>query len=185
MHNHPPKIFCFIKDYDEKYIKRIPKNIAIIYRNYKKKININEIYKIKNLCKKINKKFFISNNIKIALNMNLDGVYIPSFNKELKINYFLKKKKFIVLGSAHNIKEIREKELQNVNYIFLSPVFTTKKTKKFLGIYKFNNLAKHTNKKIICLGGIKKKNLNKIKLLDIYGISSISLFKQNIKYINI
>ena len=95
MHNHPPKIFCFIKDYDEKYIKRITKNIAIIYRNYKKKININEIYKIKNLCKKINKKFFISNNIKIALNMNLDGVYIPSINKELKINYFLKKKKIL------------------------------------------------------------------------------------------
>ena len=138
---------------------------------------------LKDFCKKKGCKFYLSNNIKLALKLNLDGVYIPSFNKELKINYFLKKKKFIVLGSAHNIKEIREKELQNVNYIFLSPVFNTKKSKKFLGIYKFNNLAKHTNKKIICLGGIKKKNLNKIKLLNVYGLSSISLFKENIKNI--
>ena len=108
---------------------------------------------------------------------------MPSFNKELKINYFIKKKKFKILGSAHNIKEIRQKELQKVNCIFLSPIFMTDKSKNFLGINKFNNLTKHTNKKIVCLGGIKKKNLNKIKLLNVYGLSSISLFKENIKYI--
>ena len=119
------------------------------------------------------------------MQLNLDGVYIPSFNKELKINYFAKKKKFKILGSAHNISEIRQKEKQRVNCIFLSPVFITKKTNKFLGIHKFNNLANYTSKKIICLGGIKKNNLKKIKLLNTYGLSSVSLFKQNIKYISI
>ena len=183
MHNQLPKIFCFIQGFDEKYIKRIPKNIAIIYRNYKKKINKNEILKIKNLCRKNNKKFFISNNIKIALELNLDGIYIPSFNSELKINYFIKKKNFKILGSAHNIKEIRNKELQKVNCIFLSPIFITKKSNRFLGIQKFNNLANHTKTKVICLGGIKKNNLKKIKLLNAYGLSSVSLFKQNIKYV--
>ena len=68
--------------------------------------------------------------------------------------------------------------------IFLSPVFTTKKSNKFLGICKFNNLVKLTSKKIVCLGGIKKNNLKKIKLLNTYGFSSVSLFKQNIKYIS-
>ena len=184
MHNQLPKIFCFIQGFDEKYIKRIPKNIAIIYRNYSKIINKYEITKIKSLCKKDNRKFFLANNIKVAIQLNLDGVYIPSFNKELKINYFIKKKNFIILGSAHNIIEIRQKELQKVNCIFLSPIFITKKSNKFLGIHKFNNLANYTKKKIICLGGINKNNLKKIKLLNIYGFSSVSLFKQNIKYIN-
>lgn len=184
MHYQLPKIFCFISKYQENYIKRLQKNIAIIYRNYNKNINKREIIKIKNLCKKTNKKFFLSNNIKIAINLDLDGVYIPSFNKEFRTNYFIKKKKFKILGSAHNIKEIRLKELQKVSCIFLSPLFITKKSNKFLGIYKFNNLTKFTNRKIICLGGIKKNNLNKIRLLNIYGFSSISLFKQNIKYIN-
>ena len=114
----------------------------------------------------------------------MDGVYIPSFNKELKINYFTKKKNFIILGSAHNIIEIRQKELQKVNCIFLSPIFITKKSNKFLGIHKFNNLTNYTKKKIICLGGIKKNNLKKIKLLNTYGFSSVSLFRQNIKYIS-
>ena len=121
----------------------------------------------------------------MALQLDLDGVYIPSFNKDLKINFYTKKKKFKILGSAHNLTEIRQKELQNVNCIFLSPVFITKKNNNFLGIQKFNNLTKYTNKKIICLGGIKKNNLNKTKLLNTYGFSSISFFKQNIKYISL
>ena len=36
----------------------------------------------------------------------------------------------------------------NIDYI--------EKTNNFLGIQKFNNLTKYTNRKIICLGGIKK-----------------------------
>ena len=184
MHNLLPKIFCFIQEYEEDYIKRLPKNIGIIYRNYKKNINKNEILKIKKICKKNNKKFFLSNHIKIALELNLDGVYIPSFNRELKINYYTKKKKFKIIGSAHNLNEIRQKERQKVSCIFLSPLFITEKSNKFLGIYKFNNLKKLTNKKIICLGGIRKNNLKKIKLLNTYGFSSVSLFKQNIKYIS-
>ena len=183
MHDQLPKVFCFINNYKKSYIKRLPKNTAIIYRNYNKNINKAEITKIKTLCKKDNRKFFLANNIKIAIQLNLDGVYIPSFNKELKINYFTKKKKFKILGSAHNISEIRQKENQRVNCIFLSPVFITKKSNKFLGIYKFNNLANLTSKKIVCLGGIKKNNLKKIKLLNTYGFSSVSLFRQNIEYI--
>ena len=119
------------------------------------------------------------------MQLNLDGVYIPSFNKDLKINYFTKKKNFQILGSAHNILQIRQKERQRVNCIFLSPIFSTKKTNNFLGIQKFNNLSNYTKKKIISLGGIKKNNLNKIKLINAYGFSSVSLFEENIKYIRI
>ena len=98
MHYQLPKIFCFISKYQENYIKRLQKNIAIIYRNYNKNINKTEITKIKTLCKKDNRKFFLANNVKIAIQLNLDGVYIPSFNKELKVNFFNKKKKFKILG---------------------------------------------------------------------------------------
>tara|TARA_Y100001970_G_scaffold17356_1_gene19608 strand:- start:17 stop:574 length:558 start_codon:yes stop_codon:yes gene_type:complete len=185
MHDPLPKIFCFISNYRENYIKRLPKDIAIIYRNYEKNINKNEIYKIKNLCKRNKRKFFLSNNIKVALQFNLDGAYIPSFNKDLKVNCYAKKKNFIILGSAHNIMQIRQKELQKVSGLFLSPIFQIKKTNKFLGIQKFNNLTNFTKKKVICLGGINKKNLSKIKLINAYGFSSVSLFKNNFKYIRI
>ena len=178
MHNDLPKIYCFIDEYNKEYIKKLSKNIAIIYRNYNKKINISLVKDIKQFCKINRRKFFLANNIKIAIKLNLDGVYIPSFNKKNEINYYNKKRNFIVLGSAHNLKEIRIKEKQKVNCIFLSPIFYIKKSKKSLGIQKFNFLPNYTKKKIICLGGLNKKNMKKIKLLNIYGIASISLFKK-------
>ena len=83
-------------------------------------------------------KFYLSNNYKIALKLNLDGAYIPSFNKDFRhLNYY-KKLRFKILGSAHNIKEIRLKESQGVSFIFISSIF--KKNKNFLGFIILSNL---------------------------------------------
>ena len=109
----------------------------------------------------------------------MDGVYIPSFNKQINVNCYSRKKKFKILGSAHNIPEIRIKELQGVNCIFLSPVFLVKKSKNFLGIHKFNALTNYTKKKVVCLGGINSSNLKKINLTKSKGIAAISWIKKN------
>ena len=95
---------------------------------------------------------------------------------DFSINNFSLKKNFEILGSAHSLKEIRIKEKQNVNYIFLSPIFYSSKSKRNLGIYRFNNLRKLTNKKIVALGGIKITNLNLLKKMNISNAASISLF---------
>ena len=116
----------------------------------------------------------MSNNYNLALKLDLDGVYIPSFNSDLKHLNYPKKKNFIVLGSAHNIKEIRIKEMQKVDAIFIASLFNEKKN--FLGINKFLNLIKFTKIKIIALGGINDKNLNKLPLLNINGYAGISFF---------
>ena len=44
-------------------------------------------------CKKKKIKFFLSNEIKLALKLDLDGVYLPSFNKCLRVNLHNAKKK--------------------------------------------------------------------------------------------
>ena len=74
-----------------------------------------------------------------------------------------------------NIREIKIKELQKANLIFLSSIF--KKNKNFLGINKFNNLKKITKTKIIALGGISKKNIKRLKILNCFGFAGISYFK--------
>lgn len=170
--------FCFIENYDVDLINVLPKKTSIIYRNYNNHTDIETIINIKKICKKKGYKFYLSNNIKLALKLNLDGSYIPSFNKDLRINSYQFKNKFKILGSAHNLKEIRIKELQKVEYLFLSPLFLTKKNDKKLGLYKFMNLSKISNKKIICLGGINKNNIRQINLIKPYGIASISFFKK-------
>jgi len=184
MHKNLPKYYYFIDKFEKDDIKNINKNIAIIYRNYSKKIDINLIQNIKKKLKKLKIKFFLANNIKLAIRLDLDGVYIPSYNTELKINSFSKRKKFLIMGSAHNLKEIKIKEKQGAQIIFLSPLFKTNKTNKFLGSIKFNILSKMTDKKLIALGGINQTNIQKLFLLNAYGFASIS-FLRNADKLNI
>ena len=175
MHNKTLNRYYFIKKFDQSHIDKQNKKTIIIFRNYDQDIDEKLILTIKNYCKKKGNKFLISNNIKLAINLNLDGVYIPSFNKDIKHLSYSFKKNFIILGSAHNIYEIRIKELQNVETIFLSSVF--KKNKNYLGIYKFKLFSLFSNKKIIALGGVSLKNLKQLNLTNCLEFAGISFFE--------
>jgi thiamine-phosphate pyrophosphorylase len=168
--------YYFISELDTNSITKQDKQTIIIYRNYTTNL-VNEklLLKIKKICKKKSIKFYLSNNIKLAIKLNLDGAYIPSFNKKLNHLSYSMKKKFEIIGSAHNLKEIRVKEKQKVTKIFLSSLF--KRNKNFLGINKFKLLSKLTKKKIVALGGINKENKKKITLLNQSDFAGISYFK--------
>ena len=170
------KKYYFINNFDTNIIDKQDQQTIIIYRNYSSKI-VNEklILKIKKYCKKKGIKFYLSNNFKLALKLNLDGAYIPSFNKSMKHLAFSLKKNFHIVGSAHNIKQIKIKEIQSVNKIFISSIF--KKNKNYLGINKFKLISNLTNKKIVALGGISKENINKLKLLNNSEFAGISYFE--------
>ena len=139
------------------------------------KANDNIIIKIKNYCKKKRIKFYLSNNIKLAIKLNLNGAYIPSFNKDTKHLAYSIKKNFKIVGSAHNLKEIRNKEIQKVDKIFISSLF--KKNKNFLGVNRFRSLSKLTKKKVVVLGGISKNNKKKINLVNQSDFAGISYFE--------
>ena len=108
--------------------------------------------------------------------MKLDGLYIPSFNKSLKVKY-IQNKKIEILGSAHNFKEIYFKKKQGVNKIFLSPVFKIKKSKIKIGIVKYNIFSRLISAKTIALGGINKTNIKSLKMLNCEGFAAIRYFK--------
>ena len=107
-----------------------------------------------------------------------DGVYIPSFNKNLNYKNFSFYKNFKIIGSAHNNKEVLIKLNQNCEEIFVSPIFLSKKNKSFLGISKFNKINLINKKKIIALGGINQKNVKQIQLTKAKGIASIEWIKK-------
>ena len=168
------KKYYFIKRFNTTELKNLNLNTTIIFRNYTKKPNIIELLKIKEFCKKRNIKVCLANNFGLALRLGFDGAYIPSFNKSLKhLNYVLKRN-FIVLGSAHNVKEIRIKEKQKVDLIFISSIF--KKNKNYLGLYRFLNLEKLTKNNIIALGGINESNIKMLSLTNCVGFAGISYF---------
>ena len=87
---------------------------------------------LRDLCKKKGCNFFLSNNVKLAIKLKLDGVYLPSFNKSFNHLAYNLKKGFIILGSAHSLQELNIKKLQTVKFFFISSLF--KKNKNYLGI---------------------------------------------------
>ena len=176
MHIGFPNKYYFINEFDTKNIDKLDKNTGIIFRNYNSEINLKSIISLKSFCKKNGYKFFLANNIKLALKLKLDGAYIPSFNKDTKHLSYSFTKNFIILGSAHNNKEIKIKEKQLVKIIFLSSIF--KKNKNYLGINKFKLLTKLTKIKVIALGGISFENLKKLSLINSFGFAGISFFEQ-------
>jgi len=168
--------YYFINKFDTNNIDKQNKDTIIIYRNYiSKKIDETQILKIKRYCKKKTLRFYLANNIRLALKLNLDGAYIPSFNRSMRHLVYSLKKDFMIVGSAHNLEEIRIKEKQKVKKIFLSSLF--KKNKNYLGINKFKLLSNLSNKKIVALGGISKKNKKKIRLLKLNEFAGISYFE--------
>jgi len=176
MHINIVKKYYFINKFETNNLDKQDKQTIIIYRNYSSKDKNEElILKIKEYCKKRRIKFYLSDNIKLAIKLNLDGAYIPSFNKQVKHLSYSLKKNFNIVGSAHNLKEIRMKEHQNVEKIFLSSLF--KKNKNFLGINKFKLLSKLTVKNIVVLGGISNKNKKKLSLLNQSEFAGISYFR--------
>ena len=176
MHFITNRKYYFINKFDTNNIDKQDKQTVIIFRNYKlRKVDEILILKIRNYCRKKSLKFYLSNNIKLAIKLNLDGAYIPAFNKSLNHLAYCYKKRFEIIGSAHNLKEIRIKENQNVNMIVLSSLF--KKNKNFLGINKFKLLSKLTKRKIVVLGGISKENIKKLSMLKKYEFAGISYFE--------
>ena len=168
--------YYFINKFDTNNIDKQDKQTTIIYRNYSSKpLDQTLILDIKKYCRKKSIKFFLSNNIKLAVRLDLDGVYIPSFNKNKQHLSFSFKKKFSIIGSAHSNKEIKIKENQKVEILFLSSLF--KKNKNYLGINRFKLLSQLSTKKIIALGGISSVNLKKLKLLNCFGFAGISYFE--------
>ena len=169
--------YYFINTLDTNNLQKQDRETIIIFRNYSSSnIRIDKLLKLKKFLRKQGNKLFLANNFKLALKLGLDGVYIPSFNKDFNHLAYSTYLNFAVIGSAHNLKEIRTKELQKVQKIFLSSLF--KKNDNYLGLYKFKNLKNYTKKNIVALGGISKVNINQIKLINkISSFAGISYFE--------
>ena len=177
------KFYYFIDEFNKKEIEKLSSEISLIYRNYHKKNDPKELRKLVLHCKSNRRKVYISNSLKDAIKYNFDGLYIPSFYKQLRFKNIIKKN-LEIIGSAHNAIELKIKEKQGCTVIFLSPIFKNNKNKKFLDVIKTNFLKKITKNQIVLLGGINQKTIKRSKLCSPNGIAAISWIKKNGPSIN-
>tara|TARA_B100000767_G_scaffold266113_1_gene283055 strand:- start:17 stop:565 length:549 start_codon:yes stop_codon:yes gene_type:complete len=177
MHNKP-NIYYFINSFNSNEIKNLNKNISLIYRNYNDQIDLKIIKDIRDACIRQKRKFYISNNLNIAKNLKLDGVYIPSFNKLPNLKNLSVHKKFKIIGSAHSKIQLINKKKQGCSEVLIAPIFKTKKNKFFLNISKFNLISNSSDLKIIALGGINSSNFSYLKAVKCSGFAAIDWIKK-------
>jgi len=166
------------KDINLKNIK-IYNKFIIIYRNNGIMENINVLKEFRKKCRLKLIEFYIANDMKLCVMLKSDGIYLSSFNKNLKASH-LKNNKFKIIGSAHNFSEIIYKVKQNCTYVLFSKLFKVdySKDSPFLNIVKFNLYMNKFNTKLIPLGGIKLSNLNKLKTASCEGLALLSEIKK-------
>jgi thiamine monophosphate synthase len=178
--NYLEKFFFFTDSINNEIIKKIIKfkNISIIYSTSNKNNNLNELNKIKSFCKKSNIKLYITNDLKLAINIKADGLYLNNnFKKKIIINY--KKSTFKIITAVHSQREYWLKTVEIYDDLIISPIYYNNKysINKILGPIKFNLLTLGWDKRKYALGGINLNNLKKIYLTKSYGVGFVSLIK--------
>jgi thiamine-phosphate pyrophosphorylase len=181
MYKKLPNLFVYMDHYNDQIFKNSITNLGIIYRNYSSLKKEVELTKIAQACKKKRYKLYVSNDLRLAMKVKADGIYIPSFNKS-KNFMNLEKRNLCIIGSAHNQKEIKIKIMQKCSALFIAPIFSVEKKKNFLNIHKFNFLSRANKINTFALGGINEKNISKLKLLNIKGYAGIRMFKKKPAY---
>ena len=176
MHIQSLKKYHFIDDFNHTKLKKLSRNINLIWRARSDQINIKLLKKTAIFCKKNRIKLFLANNVRLAIKLGLDGVYLSAHNKRIRSSSFCLKKNFLVIGSAHNARDIEIKKRQRVQELFISPIFKDK-NRSAIGLHKSKYIYELFKGNKIALGGINAKNLKLLKLLNFTGFAGIKYFE--------
>jgi thiamine-phosphate pyrophosphorylase len=151
---HKIKDIIFILNIDDENINNLNNKISIVQFLKRKKIQ-----------------FLIYNNFQKCIKYQANGVFLDSKNKSV-LRPMLLKKKFSIVGAAHNQLEYIYKSRQSCQMIMLSPIFENSKysPNKILNIVKFNNISNRWKENVVALGGINLKNISRLRMMKIWGI---------------
>ena len=179
------KLYFFINRIDEINLDQVKKIGAILILRKPSQISNKNLKKFALSCRNKKISFFVANNIKILFLLRTNNLYISAWNKKYYKHIKNFNNKLNIIGSAHNVKEIKEKINQGCAEIFLSRIFKTnyKFKKKFLGKVKFSLIMLNFKTNYIALGGINSSNFNQIRNLNITGCAMFSDKKKAGKYI--
>ena len=186
----------------EKTINSLPKNSAIIIREYDLNIHDREIFakKIIEIARPKGFRIIVGKDIALAKKIKADGVHFSDFDF-LPIEFFNKKafpKKFIFSFSCHSFKSFLKILKLKIDMVFISPIFPTTchlggshlgashlDTKDFgrrnlakisLKTKNLNYSSSEIRPNIYALGGINLSNILSIRKLRLSGFGAISLF---------
>ena len=131
---------------------------------------------IKPICKENNVPLIINDNVKLAKEIDADGVHLGQDDLDIKAaREYLGADKIIGV-SAHNVKEARAAENGGADYLGSGAAFVTS-TKTDAGAIDHNVLSDvaHSVKiPVVAIGGINEENISKLYGLGLDGVAVVS-----------
>lgn len=131
---------------------------------------------IKPICKEYNVPLIINDNVKLAKEIDADGVHLGQDDLDIKAaREYLGADKIIGV-SAHNVKEAQAAESGGADYLGSGAAFVTS-TKTDAGAIDHKVLADvaHSVKiPVVAIGGINEENISKLEGLGLDGVAVVS-----------
>lgn len=151
-----------------KLIQFRPKNL-----NDKEAILIGR--KLRLLARKNNALLLIDNRVDLCVLLDADGVHLGQKDMPVsdarKIIGYSK----IIGKSTHSLKQALKAEKEKPDYLSLGPIFKTNSVPyKTIGLKVIKEVTRKVRTPIVCIGGIKKENLNKVIFAGAKKIAVIS-----------
>jgi len=130
--------------------------------------------KVVRLCHQYGASVILNNDAKFVGELNADGVHLNSARLSSCQSRPLDKTK-LVSASCHNAQEIRHAEKIGVDFVTLSPVFTTTShvCTDVLGWENFAKLSSIAHIPVFALGGVSISDIELVKKNGGYGIAAI------------
>lgn len=151
-------------------------------KNLSTKQFVEEAIKIKNILQKYNVPLVINDRLDVCLACDADGIHIGQDDMPYEIARKLLPKGKIIGLSVETFEQADEANSLDVDYIAISPVFSTptktdtKQPFGIEGIRKVRQISKH---KIVSIGGINLSNAEEIIKAGSDGIAVVSAIVSN------
>ena len=131
---------------------------------------------IKPICKEYNVPLIINDNVKLAKEIDADGVHLGQDDLDIKAaREYLGADKIIGV-SAHNVKEAQAAESGGADYLGSGAAFVTS-TKTDAGAIDhrvLSDVAHSVKIPVVAIGGINKDNISQLEGLGLDGVAVVS-----------
>ncbi len=137
---------------------------------------LNEAYEIKELCKTEGIPFIINDNVKLAIEVNADGVHIGQDDMSARQARKLIGNDKILGVSAQTVSQAIKAQNDGADYLGVGAIHPTdsKSDADVVGLEELSNICSAVDIPVVAIGGINKNNLQELEGTGIAGISVIS-----------
>ena len=137
---------------------------------------IEEAREMKKLAGEYQIPFVINDNIKVALEVDADGVHIGQDDMSVEEARELLGEDKIIGVSAHNVKEAVKAQEGGADYLGVGAVCTTstKKDANVVSKEEIKKIKETVNIPIVAIGGIKKDNIDTLTGTKVDGVAVVS-----------